>query len=573
MSAKKVLVIVLVGTWATATPTLCLAQFAAPSQVTPQTLRPPANPSNQGLYLPGEPGAAVPVGAEGLNVIVGGVHVDGAFAELAAATDAAIDDIRGQRVSVAKIYAAAKALERAYIQAGYPLVRVNVPPQRLTDHGTLRIVIIDGFIEDIDVSGVPERARSIVAARTASLVGRRHIRLVEIERALLIAGEVPGLRLKSTLMPGSADGSTRLILEGEHRVVTSSLGGDDRLPRSLGTWQLRGSLAVNDAFGAGEQIYGTANLSADLTAVAAGASPLSVFGGGAVIPLGNDGVTLNPEYTHSTTRTAEEPGVPASLGTFERYALRLRDPVIRTRSSTLNITGSVEYITQQVAAPAFNTLLSNDRYAVIRGGSDYWMSLPWGATVQLGGSVSQGLGGRSGTDALLSGVPLSRLGAGPNFTKVNGSVFASQPLPGDMRLDITGLGQLSMGKPMLLSEQFVMDGSNAISVFATGTINVDQGATIRGELLRPFGAKFDFASGTLSPYLFGAIGYGQLFDVTAVEQSSINAGALGLGARGSFAAIAGSPGLNVTLELARQFTNLQGLRQGWRGNLMASMEF
>jgi hypothetical protein len=61
--------------------------------------------------------------------------------------------------------------------------------------------------------------------------------------------------------------------------------------------------------------------------------------------------------------------------------------------------------------------------------------------------------------------------------------------------------------------------------------------------------------------------------VTALEQSNISAEALGVGARSNLQTAIASPYLNVGLELARQFTNIQGLQQGWRGNVIASMEF
>ena len=556
-----------------ATPTLCRAQIAAPSQLTPQSLRPDSGSRDQGIALSGQPALTPPAGAENLNVLVGDVRVDGAFAELASQTAACVGEISGKRVSVAQIYAFARAIEQAYARAGYALARVVIPPQNLVNQGTLVIVVVDGFIEDIDVAGVPASVRSVVAARLSFLAGRRHLRLGVIERGLLVAGDIPGLKLRSTLMRGASDGGTRLVLEGDHDLVTGSLGTDNRLSRSLGTWQLRGSIAANNALGFGEQIYGTAGSGADLTAAVAGLSPLTVYGGGVVIPLGTDGLTLNPEYTHSKTLTSQAPGVPASLGTFDRFALRMRDPVIWTRSSSLGINLSVEYVTQQLQAPAFGVTLSNDRYGVVRMGPDYAMSLPWGAGLQLGAALSQGLGGRTAADAVASGVPLSRAGAEPDFTKITGNVRVSQPLPGDMRFDLIGFGQLSMGKPMMRSEQFALDGTDAVSAFAAGTFNVDQGATLRGELVRPFVARFDTVGATVSPYVFGSFGRGWLFDVTSVEQSIINAGAIGFGARSNVDGTAGSPGLNLGLELARQFTDVPGLRQGWRGNVNALMTF
>jgi len=209
------------------------AQTAAPSQLTPQSLRPAGPPSEQTVVLPGPSAIATPGGDSHLTVLVGDVELDGAFPELAAANEALVTRLRNHALSVAQIYAAASELERVYTDAGYVLVRVVVPPQNLVDRGQLRLSVIDGYLEGVDVSGVPDKARAAVADRMIGLVGARHLRLAEIERALLVAGDIPGLKLKSTLMRGGREGGARLVLEGEHRLVTASIGSDNRLPSSL----------------------------------------------------------------------------------------------------------------------------------------------------------------------------------------------------------------------------------------------------------------------------------------------------------------------------------------------------
>src|SRR3954462_12858921 len=265
----------------------------APSQVTPQTLRPRAIPDDQAIVLPGPSATAPAAGNSSLTVEVGEVQMQGAFPELAAASETVIGKVRYRRLSVAQIYAAASQLERIYGDAGYPLVRVVVPPQKLIDDGQLRFVVIDGFIEAVDVGRVPANAQGAVALRTAGLVGRGHLKLVEIERSLLIAGEVPGLKLKSTLARGSREGGVKMLLEGEHDLITGSIGIDNRLSSSLGTWQLRGAIALNNALGAGEQVYASAGSGANLRSVAEGTSPLIIYGGGAIVPIGVDGLTIN----------------------------------------------------------------------------------------------------------------------------------------------------------------------------------------------------------------------------------------------------------------------------------------
>jgi len=95
-------------------------------------------------------GLAAPANASSLSVAVSNVAVSGGFPELEAETSAIIEKIRGRRVSVADIFVAANAIEQAYAARGYVLVRVAVPPQKLQNGGTLRLVVLDGFIEGVD---------------------------------------------------------------------------------------------------------------------------------------------------------------------------------------------------------------------------------------------------------------------------------------------------------------------------------------------------------------------------------------------------------------------------------------
>jgi hemolysin activation/secretion protein len=523
------------------------------------------------LVLPGPEPISAPSGDSTLTVLVGDVELEGAFPELALVSEALISRLRNRSLSVQQIYAAAAVLERIYTEAGFVLARVVVPPQDLVDHGALRLVVVDGFIEGVDVSALPERVRSVVADRMIGLVGQRHLRLAELERALLVASDVPGLKLKSTLMRGGREGGVRLLLDGEHRPVSVSAGGDDRLASTLATWQLRGAVALNSALGVGEQIYATGGIGADLHAAREGGSPLAIYGAGVIVPIGVDGLTINPEYTRSTTRTPQAIGVPASLGTFERFALRLREPVSLTRRASLYVNFSLEDIDQQVAAPDFGTTLNHDHYSVFRAGPDFATTLPWGAGLQLGTLLSEGLGGRSALEAAMSGVPLSRLGADPHFAKLSGNVRIAQALPASFRLDLIGAAQSSFGKPLLRPEQIVLDGNDALSAFASGTFSADQGVTLRSELSRPFG--LDALRTSVSPYVFGAAGRGWLANATSIERPAFNAGAVGLGVRGSVDAVANLPGASLTLEVARGYTDLSGARRGWRANLIASASY
>jgi hemolysin activation/secretion protein len=555
-------------------PLAAQSQVVAPSQVTPENFR-PAAPSTPGppQISHGEP-LKVPAGAESLSFIVGHVTIKGAFPELESETRVFVHAVQGHRVTVTHIYELANAMEEAYARAGYVLARVTVPEQKLNDHGPLRIVVVDGFIEKVQVDDVPERVRALVAARMTSLIGRRHIKLEEIERRLLISGDVPGLRLKSTLARGKHLGGALLALEGTHQLVTATASVDNRMPASLGTWTYGTSVALNSAFGFGEQFYGSAQAGGDLRESFDPASPFRVLGAGAVLPIGLDGWVINPEYTYS--RTLPEPinGALTNLGTFTRFALRSSYPVIRTRTQTFTLTEAFEYINQTVFLPMFATDLNRDRYGVLRGGMAVDTPLPWlGESLQASATFSQGTGGRDAADAASSGIPLSRQGGGPIFSKVNLDTHLIQPLSEAFRFDLIGRAQTSFGQPLLTPEQFFLDGPQAVSAYPTGALPVDEGGTLRGELSRPFSVPSPGAPLILSPYAFGVVGAGRLDDPTAVEVALVKAASFGVGVRSGVDLPGGYHGMTANFEVARQYSDLPTLAHGWRESVSINMQF
>jgi hemolysin activation/secretion protein len=115
----------------------------APTQVAPSLNRQtsPSSPPESSAALPATPASpatSAPAGAEGISVALGNVSIEGdqiatASAELTAAQGKFRATLAGRHVSIREIYAATAALESAYAQAGYLLVRVTIPPP--TDRG------------------------------------------------------------------------------------------------------------------------------------------------------------------------------------------------------------------------------------------------------------------------------------------------------------------------------------------------------------------------------------------------------------------------------------------------------
>ena len=214
--------------------TLVLAQTA--SQITPPTFRPPPPSLGGAVVFSGQPGLEAPPGAERLSITISGVSVEGALPDMGAASAALEGRLVGKPVPVSEIFAAAQALEEAYARAGYVLARVVIPEQSLANGERLRLVVVNGFIERLDTAAVPEPVRGRIERVVEPLVGQRNLKLGEIERRLLIAGDTYGVALRSALSPGDEAGGAVLVVEADYHKVTGSVGHRQharRRPRHL----------------------------------------------------------------------------------------------------------------------------------------------------------------------------------------------------------------------------------------------------------------------------------------------------------------------------------------------------
>lgn len=503
-----------------------ISQGAA--NLVPSTFEPASQRSGGAVRVARDPGAAIPAGADQLSVTLGNVQIDGGLPQMAGANTAFTQGLSGKRVKVSEIFQATSDLETAYASAGYVLTRVVLPQQEIRDGGTLRIVIIDGFVERIDAAGVPDPVRQRAIAITRPLVGKRGIRLQEIERALLLAGDTFGANLASTLSPGSATGGTVLTLDGEFRKYTGFVGFDNTLSDELGTLNLSFGAEINGALKMGETFY-----------FQAGGSPIDYFAedaryrylaGGAVFPIGYDGLTFNVEGTWSTSMPDVD--IFPNKSDFERLSFRLYYPWVRTRAFNLtsqlildrvsdsqDLTGDVEF-------PIYEDNLSVLRATLV--GS--W-NFENGSFLQANAILSQGLDAfGASADVGLGDTQLSRDGASAVFTKLVLGAQYDRPIAENWFFSVNGRIQDSFGEPLVTSEQMTIANLNELSTFDAGEIRGDDGWVVRSEVGRSH--QFDLFGYPIlgNLYAFGAYGEVGLERPTFYEQDVTTAYSYGIGA-------------------------------------------
>ncbi|NDP38620.1 MAG: ShlB/FhaC/HecB family hemolysin secretion/activation protein [Rhodoferax sp.] len=487
--------------------------------VTPRDLR-PQTPAKPPVGLPQPAPAEVPSNAQELFVRIGDVSVKDGFAEFAADTEVLLAQVRTQRMSVAELYQLAESIEMLYREAGYALVRVLLPPQSLKDGDTLQLIVLDGFVERIDASAVDERSRRRVLTVMQRLVGQRHLSGDALERALTIAGRSPGLEMRSTMAAGAEPGGVVLTLDGKFTRASGSISADNQLSNALGPWQTTLQLTLNEPIGVGMQVYANVSGGQDLSAALNGDAPRRVTGGGFIIPLGNNGLAINPEYTASVSQPVPPPGVPQTLSKFERTTLRLIYPLILNRQEELTITATLDATSQIDTLPEFELtaadgsslgafVLDKDQLRVARVGAAWSKSFDLSRRVNVGATLSSGISGigtRTKADVATSGIAMSRPDADPTFIKFEGNVAYEQPLTLGVQSKSSLRVQKALKGVLPGSELFSLDGEDALSTFVSGSISDDGGWMLRQEFSRPVTWQVSSANANLAPYVFGAAG-------------------------------------------------------------------
>jgi hemolysin activation/secretion protein len=537
------------------------------SHVTPPSLR-PATEIIRTLDLPARGPAQVPKEVSELSVLAGEIELEGGFPELAEANAKFVGSLSNHPVNVARIYAAADALEQAYWDAGFILARVTVPPQHLVDRGPVRAIVVDGFIESIDVSALPAHVRPLVDGRLESLTNRRHLRVAEIERKLLLAGSTPGLSIHSTLVRGTQSGSTRLVIDGSYARVGGSFSVDNYLSAAMGTWEYMGSLALNDLAGWGEQIYTSVATTAKSPWIPQYGVPLRWAGGGVVLPFLHGGLTVNPEYTGSQSRTDASPGAPVTVDDFQRLALRTNYTLIWTRLVSADISADFENIHERSLAPDFAVTLNEDRYTVMRLNADWQRHFLSGWSIATKGQYSHGLQGRTPEEVAQTGISLSRMGAATDFDKLQLRLKLTVPLPKKFEIAWSVQGQDALGKPLLRAEQYSLDGVDAISGYPSGTVTVDSGFVTRSELAHAFHGEIKKIALDIKPYLYGAYGRGWLAAHTDQELAAESVGSFGVGAR-----LEASQWISSQVEIGRRTSDTEQLPHDWRVSASVAAHF
>jgi hemolysin activation/secretion protein len=474
-------------------PVCAVAQVIPPSEqpgrererfVEPQGPR--AQPVGPTISLPS---TVAPAGAESIMLSVRRIVITGAtvydepdFAPLYA-------DLIGQEVPLAAIYDLARRITVKYGAAGYVLSRAVVPPQNFGRHGAVvRIQVVEGYVDNV-VWPVEKlaRYRDFFTDYTNRIVADRPANIRTLERYLLLANDLPGLKFATTLKPSPTHpNASTLIVEVTEKHIDAIARIDNRGTQARGPWQYLGSATVNNILAAHEAFTvtwaGTFQLE-ELQYLAASYRQVLTSEGltafvNASYGFGRPGTDMLRSLDYRTRSTVVEAG--------------LSYPVLRTREKNLTLT-ALGFMTDddsfELGAPFTRDRLRGFRLKADADWADSFLGIN-----QVNATFSQGIHGLGSTESANPNAPLPPLptpstNAGRvDFNKIEGTITRTQPLFANFSAFVAAYGQYAF-TPLLITEQCSYGGRFFGRAFDPSQILGDHCWAALGEL------RFDIPTG------------------------------------------------------------------------------
>lgn len=171
-----------------------------------------AQPSGPTISLPS---TTAPAGAEKIRVHVRDIRVVGSTVYRADELKGLYADLLGHEVSLQAIYDLARRITAKYGADGYVLSRAIVPPQELNPKGArVRIEIVEGYVDKVEWPPSLSPYRNFFDDYARKIIADRPLNIRTIERYLLLAGDLPGLKFSTSLKPSATNtGASTLVVD------------------------------------------------------------------------------------------------------------------------------------------------------------------------------------------------------------------------------------------------------------------------------------------------------------------------------------------------------------------------
>jgi hemolysin activation/secretion protein len=419
------------------------------------------------------PGAIAPPGADKIALVLRGVRTVGATVYRSEDLASLYRDLIGHRITLSAVYDIAARITAKYGADGYVLTRAIIPPQELTPDGaTVTIQIVEGYIDRVEWPAALSKYRGFFAAYTAKIIADRPANIRTLERYLLLAGDLPGLKFKNSLKASKTQqGAATLVVEVVEKPLDAFSRVDNRGTRARGPYQYNTSVTVNNMLRIHEAFTVSYAGTFDL-------SELQYLAGSYRQVLNSEGLTFFASASNSRGR----PGTPElRLLEYKTKGILFEGgvsyPIIRQRERNLIVSGLM-FATDDTS-DILGTLNSRDKLRGVRIKVDADHAESGGAVNQINVVASQGIKGLGSSEN--GDIFLSTGNGRVDFTKIEATYSRVQPLFQRLSLLVAAHGQYA-ANPLLSAELCGYGGRGFGRAFDPSELVGDDCVKVLGEL-------------------------------------------------------------------------------------------
>lgn len=256
----------------------------------------------------------------------------------------AVSDYTGRPLTFAELQQAAAAVANAYREVGW-IVRAYLPRQDVSG-GVVTIQIVEAVFGGMRIEGEKPSRESV--ERIEGMIARQQkpgapLNADALDRALLLASDLPAVTVAGSLEAGAKPGETNLALRFTDKPLVTGDGTIDNTgTRSTGRGRFSGNLYLNSPFQAGELFTTNYIHTRGTDHSAPPGSNYIRFAAG--LPVGLDGlrVGVNSSYMRYHLISPEYEPLNAK-GTSATVGLDASYPIIRSRLQNLFVSANIDH--------------------------------------------------------------------------------------------------------------------------------------------------------------------------------------------------------------------------------------
>lgn len=430
---------------APATPGASVPPGVSAAELNPAARVPKLQPRETDVFAPEPPGPC-PLADSPVELTINSVTFRGSTALRDADFSAVTRAYVGKTLKVGAICEIRDRAARVLFDHGI-LARVEIPEQRISG-GALVIEVIEAHVVNVRVRGDIGPAQAAVERYVEKLRGMKPFDMKKAQRYLLLASDIPGVRVRASIRPSSSPERGAVDIDvAVTREAYSALGnvqnmGSKSVGRSGGL--LRGEARSFTPFGEDTTLVAFHTLDSNEQWVVQLQEAARI---------GGDGWIARASAVYGETRPGDTLKALGLLSTSQVGNLEAAYPLIRRRRLDLNLAAGLDLVNQDTELSGGGGKLSQDKVRVLYARLDgdartFALDRPFAMTWSV--SARQGL---SGLGASKAGSPLLTHGfAAPDAWLVRGSGGMETLLFGPISALVRAQAQYS-DKPLMPYEQ------------------------------------------------------------------------------------------------------------------------